>query len=393
MAIIEEIQMSKKTKGLATILAIGTSNPLNQMLQKDFPDFYFRVTNWGDNSSPHLKDKFKRICDKTRIRKRHMFITEQFLKEHPNMVDYNASSLDIRQDILPIEVPKLAKQAAQNAIQEWAQPKSKITHLIFTTTSGVIMPGYDVQLAKLLDLGPHIQRFMLYQQGCNAGGTALRLAKDIAENNKGARVFNRNIYNILVVCAELSLVGFRGPKDTDIDTMVGQALFTDGAAAAIIGVDPDGSTGERPLFEIISASQSLVPDTEFAIRRQLRQVGLTLMLSKENSNLIANNIEKQLIKAVSPLGITDWNSLFWVVHPGGPAILDQVEAKLGLDNDKLYSSRYVLSEFGNMSSPTVLFVLDETRKRSIKKGLEYGVLFGFGPGITIETIVLRSFLI
>ncbi|KAL5061362.1 hypothetical protein RYX36_032966 [Vicia faba] len=131
---------------------------------------------------------------------------------------------------LDYEVPRLGKEAATKAIKEWGQPKSKITHLIFCTTSGVDMPGADYQLTKLLGLRPYVKRFMMYQQGCFAGGTVLRLAKDLAENHKGARV--------LIVCSEVTAVTFRGPSDTHLDSLVGQALFGDGAAALIVGSDP-----------------------------------------------------------------------------------------------------------------------------------------------------------
>ncbi|KAL9240181.1 hypothetical protein vseg_014429 [Gypsophila vaccaria] len=387
---MKEIQVSQKAKRLATILAIGTANPPNQMLQTDFPDFYFRVTNWGVDIMPQLKAKFKTLCEKTTIRKRHMFITEELIKKHPNIVDHNAASLDIRQDILQIEVPKLAYEAALNAIQDWGQPKSKITHIIFATMSGAVMPGYDYHLAKLLGLGPNVQRFMLYLQGCYVGGTVLRLAKDISESSRGSRV--------LVVCIELTVAGFHGPSETNIGSMVGRALFTDGASAAIVGADPDFSVGEAPLFELVRASQSTVAGTEWVVGGQLREAGLSIVLAKEMPTIIGNNIERPLIEALAPLGINDLNSIFWAVHPGGPAILDEIEAKLGLNKDKFELSRYVLSEYGNMSGPTVLFVLDEMRKKSIKdgkcstgEGLEYGVLIGLGPGITIETVVLRSF--
>ncbi|BBN69243.1 Chalcone and stilbene synthase family protein [Prunus dulcis] len=90
------------------------------------------------------------------------------------------------------EVPKLGKEAALKAIEEWGLPISNITHLIFCTASCVDMPAADFQLVKLLGLDSSVNRFMIYQQGCFAGGTVLRLAKDVAENNPGAR--------ILVVC-------------------------------------------------------------------------------------------------------------------------------------------------------------------------------------------------
>ncbi|KAL2892458.1 Chalcone synthase [Bienertia sinuspersici] len=365
---VQEIRNAQRADGPATILAIGTANPVNEMCQAEYPNFYFR--------------------DKSMIKKRYMHVTEELLNENPHMCDYNASSLDIRQDILATEVPKLGKEAAVKAIKEWGQPRSKITHVIFCTTSGVDMPGADYRLTKLLGLRPSVKRFMLYQQGCYAGGTVLRLAKDIAENNRGARV--------LVVCSEITVICFRGPTEVYLDSMIGQALFGDGAGAMIIGAEIDESI-ERPIFQLVWAAQSILPDSEGAIDGHLREVGLAFHLLKDVPGLISKNIEKALDEAFKPIGIDDWNSLFWVAHPGGPTILDQIEAKLGLEQEKLSPTRHVLSEYGNMSSACVLFILDEMRKRSIKDGkattgdgLDWGVLFGFGPGLTVETVVLHS---
>ncbi|KAK1361283.1 Chalcone synthase [Heracleum sosnowskyi] len=383
---IEEIRKRQRAQGPANVLAIGTATPNNCVYQADYPDYYFRITN-----SEHMTDlklKFKRMCEKSMIRKRYMHLTEDYLKENPNVCAYEAPSLDARQDLVVVEVPRLGKEAASKAIKEWGQSKSKITHLIFCTTSGVDMPGADYQLTKLLGLRPSVKRFMMYQQGCFAGGTVLRLAKDLAENNAGARV--------LVVCSEITAVTFRGPSDSHLDSLVGQALFGDGAAAVIVGSDPDLSV-ERPLFQLISAAQTILPDSDGAIDGHLREVGLTFHLLKDVPGLISKNIEKSLKEAFGPIGISDWNSLFWIAHPGGPAILDQVELKLGLKEEKMRATRQVLSDYGNMSSACVLFILDEMRKKSIEEGkattgegLDWGVLFGFGPGLTVETVVLHS---
>lgn len=328
-----------------------------------------------------------RSGDKSMIKKRYMYLNEEILKENPSVCAYMAPSLDARQDMVVVEVPKLGKEAATKAIKEWGQPKSKITHLIFCTTSGVDMPGADYQLTKLLGLRPSVKRYMMYQQGCFAGGTVLRLAKDLAENNKGARV--------LVVCSEITAVTFRGPTDTHLDSLVGQALFGDGAAAVIVGSDP--LPVEKPLFQLVWTAQTILPDSEGAIDGHLREVGLTFHLLKDVPGLISKNIEKALVEAFQPLGISDYNSIFWIAHPGGPAILDQVEAKLGLKPEKMEATRHVLSEYGNMSSACVLFILDQMRRKSLEnglgttgEGLEWGVLFGFGPGLTVETVVLRS---
>ncbi|XP_057437620.1 chalcone synthase 2 [Lotus japonicus] len=386
MVTVEEIRNAQRSSGPATILAFGTATPSHCVMQADYPDYYFRITN--SEHMTDLKEKFKRMCEKSMIRKRYMHLTEEILKENPAMCAYMAPSLDARQDLVVVEVPKLGKEAAAKAIKEWGQPKSKITHLVFCTTSGVDMPGADYQLTKLLGLKPSVKRLMMYQQGCFAGGTVLRLAKDLAENNKGARV--------LVVCSEITAVTFRGPSDTHLDSLVGQALFGDGAAAIIVGADPDLAV-ERPIFQLVSAGQTILPDSDGAIDGHLREVGLTFHLLKDVPGIISKHIEKSLSEAFAPIGISDWNSLFWIAHPGGPAILDQVEAKLRLKEEKLRSTRHVLGEYGNMSSACVLFILDEVRRRSKEEGkettgdgLEWGVLFGFGPGLTVETVVLHS---
>lgn len=167
----------------------------------------------------------------------------------------------------------------------------------------------------------------------------------------------------------------------------------------IVGADPELDTfiKERPQFQLVSTAQTILPDSDGALDGHLREAGLIFHLSKEVPLIISNNIEKCLIEALTPIGISDWNSIFWIAHPGGRAILDHIEAKLALKEDRLRVSRHVLSEYGNMSSASVLFILDEMRKNSIAKGktttgegLEWGVLFGFGPGLTVETVVLRS---
>ncbi|KAG6478094.1 chalcone synthase 2-like [Zingiber officinale] len=386
MATLQEIRWAQRTEGRAAVLAIGTATPANVVYQADYPDQYFRMTK--SEHLTELKEKFKRICEKTMIRKRYTHLTEEMLLENPNMCAYMEPSLDERQDIVAVEVPKLGKEAAAKAIEEWGQPKFKITHLVFCTTSGVDMPGADYQITKLLGLCPSVNRFMLYQQGCFAGGTALRLAKDLAENNRGARV--------LVVCSEITAVAFRGPSESHQESLVAQALFGDGAGAVIVGADPNPET-ERPLFELVSASQTILPDSEGAVYGRLGEAGFMVHLVKDVPALISKNIEKSLVEAFAPLGIDDWNTIFWIVHPGGSAILDQVEAKLALGKEKMAASRQVLSEYGNMSSPSVLFILDEMRRRSAEDGkattgdgFHWGVLFGFGPGFTVETVVLHS---
>ncbi|KAG4999872.1 hypothetical protein JHK87_020944 [Glycine soja] len=294
MVSVEEIRNAQRAEGPATVMAIGTATPPNCVDQSTYPDYYFRITN--SEHMTELKEKFKRMCDKSMIKKRYMYLNEEILKENPSVCAYMAPSLDARQDMVVVEVPKLGKEAATKAIKEWGQPKP----------SPLRQALHDVPTRLL----------------CRWHGASL--AKDLAENNKGARV--------LVVCSEITAVTFRGPTDTHLDSLVGQALFGDGAAAVIVGSDP--LPVEKPLFQLVWTAQTILPDSEGAIDGHLREVGLTFHLLKDVPGLISKNIEKALVEAFQPLGISDYNSIFWIAHPGGPAILDQVEAKLGLKSEK-----------------------------------------------------------
>ncbi|XP_042492905.1 chalcone synthase-like [Macadamia integrifolia] len=385
----EMYEVQRGQGGPATVLAIGTANPSLCTLMCDFPDFLFKATK--SEHMPLLKEKLRRICDGSKIQKRYTHMTEEIINENPDLYNPKVATIDKRQEILVVEVPKLAMEAASKAIQEWGQPKSKITHLVFTTICGIDAPGADYQLVKLLGLSPTIKRVMMYHLGCFGGATAIRVAKDLAENNKGARV--------LVVASEInSLNGFKAPSETDMNSLLGLALFSDGAAAVIVGANPDMSMGEHPLYQLVSASSRILPDSEEMVAAHLRQTGLSIRLAKDLAPTISRNIEKCLVEGYfNKIGISDWNEIFWVVHPGGPAILDMIQETVGLKKEKLDASRNVLVEYGNMSSPTLLFILDEMRKKSIEEGkgttgegFEWGVLLGFGPGLTVEMIVLRS---
>ncbi|XP_024389788.1 chalcone synthase J-like [Physcomitrium patens] len=126
-----------RAEGPACVSRNGTAVPSTEFLKSDYPDFFFNITNTCDKEA--LKVKFKRICDKSCIRKRHMFLTEKVLKANPGICTYMQPSLNVRHDIVVVQVPKLAAEAAQKAIKEWGGRKSNINHIVFATTSGVNM--------------------------------------------------------------------------------------------------------------------------------------------------------------------------------------------------------------------------------------------------------------
>lgn len=133
-----------------------------------------------------------------------MYVSDEWLRSNPSVTAYKSTSLTLRQQVAEEGIPRLGAEAALNAIKDWGKQASGITHLVVATTSTGCLPSADCILVKLLGLPPSTKRVMLYQAGCFGGTTALRVSKDIAENNPGARV--------LVVTSEVMSLVLRGPS-------------------------------------------------------------------------------------------------------------------------------------------------------------------------------------
>ncbi|CAL4987765.1 unnamed protein product [Urochloa decumbens] len=392
----DKLRREQRADGPACVLGVGTANPANCIPQEEYADWYFRVTK--SDHQTQLKDTMKKICEQVGIKKRYFQVTEDLLHAHPELLDPTLPSIDARLQAVATSLPDLAAAAARNAIADWGRPAADITHLVVSTSSGAQIPGVDVRVASLLGLRPTVRRTMLYFQACTGGSAALRVAKDAAENNRGARV--------LAVCADaLSAMAFHAPGDEE--GLFAHAVFGDGAGAVVVGADPISRVergGERAVFEMLSASQATIPGTERLVTGDLGAAGLGYNLAApEVPGLVADNIERVLADAVAPLGLASggggWNELFWVVHPGSHRIMDSYEKVLRLEPGKLAASRRVFCKYGNMIGPTVMFVLDEVvRRRRLRmdggedgrKECEMGLLVGLGPGFTAEVIVLRA---
>ncbi|KAE8802449.1 bisdemethoxycurcumin synthase-like [Hordeum vulgare] len=376
------VALAQRADGPAAVLAIGTANPPHCVPQGDYPDYYFRVTN--SDHLTHLKPTFAKLCGMTGIGRRFFHHTDELLATHPDW------SLDERLAVVATAAPELAASAAANAIAEWGRPAGDITHLVVSTNAGSHAPGTDVRLVSLLGLRHDVLRTALQLNGCASGCAALRLAKDLAENNRGARV--------LVACVELTVTAFRGPDEADsFNSLIPQGLFGDGAGAVIVGADPH--VHERPLFEMVLASQHVIPDTEHMLTMQLGSGGVDGNISTELPKLAAGTVERCLLDAFGEHlavigGVVEWNDLFWAVHPGSSAMLDHIIRALRLAPGKLEASRTVVREYGNMLGATVIFVLDEVRRHrehpEAGGDQDWGVMMGFGPGFTVETMLLHA---
>lgn len=267
----------------------------------------------------------------------------------------------------------LALRAARQAMDRTTIPPAAVTHLVTVSCTGFYAPGVDVALIKALGLPATTERTHVGFMGCHGALNALRVARAFTDSDPGARV---------LVCA-VELCSLHYHYGWDPQRVVANSLFADGAAA-LVGAHE--SAAPRDAWRLAASGSCLVPDSESAMTWSIGDHGFAMTLSKQIPALIGESLKPWLAGWLSGHGLGLADVASWAVHPGGPRILTAVEEALGLDPSATAVSRQVLDENGNMSSPTVLFVLERLRSQNAPRPC---VAVGFGPGLTAEVALFR----
>lgn len=359
---------------MSYIAAIETGVPDYMHTQKEFAEFYTNSTADTD-----IQRKIKIIASKTGIENRYSVLKDfNALPDQFEFFPKNASlfpepSLSKRMEIFNKEAIQLAIKTISK-ISGFERIKNKITHLITVTCTGLVAPGLDIQLIDALALSPTIHRNSINFMGCNAAVLALKQADEICKGNGNA--------NVLIVCTEICSIHFQ--KDYSDDYIISNQLFGDGCAAVLVTADPI-EFAPKALIKMNAFHSLLLHQGYNDMAWQLSETGFKMNLTGYVSDLINGSIKKML----SDVHIKTEDIDFWAVHPGGKKILDGFCQALGLDEKQLNTSYDVLKNYGNMSSPTVLFVLKKllTDNKEIHKGKSVFAA-AFGPGLSIETVKL-----
>ncbi|MES3099938.1 type III polyketide synthase [Sphingomonas faeni] len=245
-----------------------------------------------------------------------------------------------------------------------------ITHLVVASCTGFVAPGIDQIIARKLGLSSSVERLLIGFMGCYAAIVALRSARHIVRSEPRARV--------LVVTVELSTLHLQPAND--IEALLAMLQFGDGAAAALVTADATGYALEAPF----AAS---LPDSEQLIRWDVTDAGFAMHLSGEVPGRIAAALTDEEFRAIVSAGLPPESIDGWAVHAGGRSILDAVEHAMHLNPEALAASRQVLAENGNMSSATLMFVLE---RLLAGPPIAHGVALAFGPGLAAEGFGFRS---
>jgi predicted naringenin-chalcone synthase len=280
-----------------------------------------------------------------------------------------------RMRVYAAEAGPLAVRAAKAAVAESGFVPDSFTHLVTVSCTGFVAPGIDLALVRGLGLRPAVERTHVGFMGCHGALNGLRVANAFAGADPTARV--------LLCAVELcSLHYYYGSR---ADKLVANAIFADGAAAVAGAGEAVAPAGRPPTdWRVRATGSCLVPDSADAMGWTVGDHGFEMSLARAVPGLIAARLRPWLDGWLRDNGLSLAEVRSWAVHPGGPKILDAVEEGLGLPADALAASREVYAEYGNMSSPTVLFILDRLRKANAPRP---GVALAFGPGLVAEAVL------
>jgi predicted naringenin-chalcone synthase len=282
----------------------------------------------------------------------------------------------------------MLERACSVAIDDAGVAASSVTHLVTVSCTGFFAPGVDVALIEALGLDSNIQRTHVGFMGCHGALNGIRVAKAIAESTP----------NAVVLLGAVELCSLHQQYTDDAQQLVANALFADGAAGLVIGSAGCGSEkqgllrdtnlSQQPHWSIVSTLSKWIPNTTALMSWTIGDHGFRMTLDPQVPGIIEANLEGEIKEWLErqSLCISDIDS--WAIHPGGPRIIQAAGKAMGLAALSLEASQSILASHGNMSSPTVLFILDKISNGSIKPN--YCVLLAFGPGLCIEAVLLKS---
>lgn len=348
------------------IINLGIANPKFKLTQQQTAEYMAEKLQYDAKATKRLIRLYKSAAIQYRY---------SVLDPSDNSLTVPFASIAERMKIYE----KNALDLAIAAINQGIDPHyfSKITHLITVSCTGMYAPGLDIELTLKLNLASHVERTCINFMGCYGAINALKIADHICKSNPDAYV--------LVVCVELCTLHFQ-PMAT-MDHFIANAIFADGAACALIHGRP-----VNPKNLLLKAFRcELAPSDQPAMAWYIRDRGFDIILSSYVPAILSDNIREPTQKLLANLNLATSDVDFFAIHPGGKEILSAVEKALAIDPEKNQEAHEVLSGYGNMSSPTILFVLKKWFDKISPHHHQKNILaMAFGPGLTIESTLLEA---
>ena len=364
---------------MSKIVSISTALPSYKHEQKEILHFMQNVYAMNEVE----KRKLKFLYHQSAIKSRYSVLPDyslnadewQFYPASENLEPF--PNLEKRMEWFNKTAPALSVTAVEKCIDQKIK-KEEITHLITVSCTGMSAPGLDLQIMELMNLPKNIFRTSVNFMGCYAAIHAMKLADSFCKNDINA--------NVVIVCTELCTLHFQ--KQTSADSIASGLLFGDGSAALLVTNDNSDLHG----LTIKSFYSEVGFNGKEHMSWQLSSSGFLMKLSGYVPELIEQDFNHLLQNALQNANMNEKEISHWCIHPGGKRILSAIEKSTSVSPDDLAFSYQVLKEYGNMSSPTILFVLKEIMNSLKNKKDPNANIFGaaFGPGLTMETFILSN---
>ena len=345
----------------AFIASIATATPPFSMDQAQSVGYLLK--HYADKLSPRSLTLTRKLFSHPSILKRHFAIEDpdSFLNEDPDSRIARFTNRSI----------ELSSQAIIKALETVGLSKDSVYGLVVNTCTGYICPGIATYLIEKLGLERNIRVYDLVGSGC--GGAIPNLEVTAAFLNSSS---DRVVVSVSVeICSATFQMG------DDLSLLVSNALFGDGASAAVLWKRPEG-------LELIASSSYYVPEDRDAIRYIHKNGQLYNQLSTNLPHLVKHAVEQVVRNVLEPRSLKIEDIKHWALHTGGEKIINTIKSEIGLSEAQLRATRKILSEYGNMSSPTVWFVMNELLNEGINKG-DWCIMVAFGAGLSAHSFLLR----
>ena len=364
-----------RLRSAASILGIGTAIPKFRVDNQTSADFAERTSFVDPSHSRRVKALYRRSGIEHRgsvllAEDDASDLVNEFYPPALSKLDRGPSTA-LRSERYAAEAPALGFAACQKALKESGILAEQITHLVTVSCTGFSAPGIDIALIDQLKLPITTERVQVGFMGCHGAINGIRAARGLVDS-EDARV--------LLCSVELCSLHYQ--YGVEADQIVSNALFADGSGALVL-VPPQKDLGHG---EIVATGSCLVPESRDAMTWQIGDHGYEMTLSAQVPSLIDTHLSEFLETWLAGQDESIESIGGWAVHPGGTRILSAVEHGLNLGPDALAGSRQILSDHGNMSSATMLFVLEHFKSVNQPKPW---LMLGFGPGLEIEVALIR----
>ncbi|MCB2222009.1 MAG: type III polyketide synthase [Bacteroidetes bacterium] len=354
----------------AKIITIGTASPKFATNQLDILDFMEQA--YADKTEFR---KLRVLARQSGIEKRYSVLPDFGLNLNPTFFKHQHSQphVEDRMDQYKDNALLLALESIKTTLEPSGTAIEEITHLITVTCTGLHAPGLSAEVIRALGLRDDISHTAVNFMGCNAAFYAMKIADLIINSNEDAKV--------LIIAVELCTLHFQPKGNTD--NLLSNTLFSDGAASVLLMSDKTSFPGL-----IIDGFYSLLLHEGWDLMGwDINPLSFEMILNSRVPAFIGKEVNRIFNRSAAHYSISSDDISHWAIHPGGKKILDEISLNLNLDKELLKNSYEVLRDYGNMSSPTILFVLKRFLESPGSPG-EKLFSMGFGPGLSIETSLL-----